>query len=661
MLTATGVVATACGAPPAPPEEETEAPPEEEEAEPAEEEAEPAEEEAEVASKYTEAPMLAAMVEAGDIPPVDERLPTAPLVLEPVEEVGQYGGTWRRVDDGDGLGWWKQASYTENFAKWKRDVSGIRSNIFESWEWNDDATELTAYLRKGIKWSDGEPMTVDDYLFYWNDMVLDESISFVTPPETRVEGEPMQLEKIDDYTMKFTFAASHPLFLDLCARGHYHSANQLVPKHYLQQFHPAYGEGVEDDSDLVDHYNNRQQYPDMPTLNAWKVIDFASGERATFERNPYYWKVDSAGNQLPYIDRVETEIAEENAGDLIVLKAAAGELDCQVRDVALRDVPVVMENAENGDYRVIMWDRGDYAWPWLMLFYDYEPDPAMEDLMYNQQWRQALSHAINRDRINEVVALGLATPRQFALSAESAEFQTPEGREVYEQWSTSYIEYDPDLAASLLDEAGVVDVDDDGFREKPDGSPLELIISVDSGDTKSIDSIDLVKEDWESVGIKTTIDPVEWSVFGQRVEAGQVMIRAWGSAAAWGLISASAVWAPIEGVSYCGGGQRIGQYYQTGGEEGVPPRPGSMLEKLQDLYGEIISIVDREERQAKLLDAYRIHIEEGPITLGTVGEHPSPVIVKNNFRNVQENGLVAAWDLAYPGTADPEQFFIEQD
>jgi peptide/nickel transport system substrate-binding protein len=654
-LTAAGLAATACGQQP-----DMTATPEEEEATAVPPTEVPAEETEEAASQYSESPMFSDLVDSGELPSVDERLPLSPLVLELVEQVGEYGGTWRRIDSGDGMGWFKQVYATENFAKWTRDVKGIRPNVFESWEWNDDATELTAYLRRGIKWSDGTPLTIDDYVFYWEDMVLNEDISFVTPSETRVEGEPMGLEKVDDFTAKFTFAASHPLFLDLCARGFYHSASHLVPSEYMKQFHPDYGEGVEDDTDLVDHYNNRQQYPDMPTLNAWRTVEFSSGERARFERNPYYWKVDPEGNQLPYIDVVESEIAEDNAGELIVLKASAGELDCQVRDVSIRDVPVVMEGTEDGGYRVIMWDRGDYAWPWLMLFYDYEPDPAMEDLMYEQKWRQALSHAINRERINEVVALNLATPRQAALSAESPEFQTPEGREVYEEWANVAVAYDPDRAASLLDEIGVVDDDGDGFREKPDGSPLNLIVSVGSGDTKSIDSMDLVKEDWEAVGLKTTIDPLEGSVLGQRTEAGEVMIRAWGSAAAWGLISAAPVWAPVEGVGYCVGGQRIGQYFQTNGEEGVAPRPGSALEQLQNLYAEVIQIVDREERQAKLLDAYRVHIDEGPITLGTVGEHPSPVIVKNNFRNVQEMGLVAAWDLAYPGTADPEQFFIEQ-
>jgi peptide/nickel transport system substrate-binding protein len=352
------------------------------------------------------------------------------------------------------------------------------------------------------------------------------------------------------------------------------------------------------------------------------------------------------------------DIAESGSPtEFVALKAIAGELDMQVRDISLKDVPLVIENAEAGDYRVIMWNRGDYAWPWLILMYDY-PDEGIVDLMYTPEFRRALSVAINRERINEIVALGLAKPRQAALSPESPDFQTPEGKEVYEQWANSYAEHDPDQAKAWLEEIGVVDANGDGFRDRPDGSDLELIVDVDVNDQATIDALDLIKEDWEAVGLKMVINAIAGEVMDQRAQAGEIMIRAWGSAAAWGLISAATVWTPVEGVTYALGGVRIGQSYVSAGASGVAPRPGSALEKLQQAYTELISIADPAERTAKLLDAYRIHIEEGPLSIGTVGEHVSPVVVKNNFHNVPETGIVASWDLGYPGTADPEQFFI---
>jgi peptide/nickel transport system substrate-binding protein len=611
---------------------------------------------------YNEAPMLAELVAAGELPPVDERLPPEPLVIEPVEQVGVYGGTWRMLDENNRLGFTSMTTGVEGLMKWNRDASGFRPNVLDTIEWNDDATELTVHFREGIRWSDGEPLTVDDYLFWWNDMVLNEDIPLDPASGTVVNGEIMTLEKIDDYTMKYTFAAPNPLFLEVHSRGPWNSAQALVPAHYMEQFHPDYNSAVTDTTELMNRYNSetRLHYPDMPTLGPWRVTEYIADQIVTLERNPYYWKVDTEGNQLPYIDNIQVEIASGAVSEQVVLKALAGELDMQVRDVSLQDVPLILENADAGGYHVIMWDRGDFAWPWLMLFYDLADD-GLEDLMYNQQFRQALSHAINRDRINDVTALGLATPRQFSMNPEASEFQSEEGQAFYQAWSTSFIEYNPELAGSLLDEAGVVDVDGDGWRDRPDGTALEIPITMFPDDPKVTQSLELIEQDWEAVGINVVINIKTWEQYSAANEAGEVVVFAWPSAAGWGLLSAPSVWAPVEGVEWAMGGMRLGQYFQTGGAEGVPPREGSMLERLQDAYAVAVSATTEEDRDAALLAAYQIHLDEGPITIGTIGQHPSPVIVRNNFHNVPEIGLVASWDLGYPGTADPEQFYMDQE
>ncbi|OQA47071.1 MAG: putative ABC transporter-binding protein precursor [Chloroflexi bacterium ADurb.Bin325] len=651
-----GGIAAACS--PAAPAPAPEAPAEPPAQAPAEQAAPAAEAAAEApASAFKEAPMLAERVAAGTLPPVDQRLPEEPLIMDPVESIGEYGGTIRMMDMGHLL----MTIGAEPLVKWKRDLNGTRPNVITSWKWNDEATELVAQFRKGIKWSDGEPFTVDDYLFWWNDMVLDETIGLSTPAATRVNGEPMQLEKIDDYTLKFTFAASHPLFLDLGARGYYNSAWFLVPAHYLKQFHPRYNSEYTDATEILARYNNRLQYSDFPVLYMYKTTDYKADDYVKLERNPYYWKVDPDGQQLPYIDKFDVKLipAGGSLTELAVLQSIAGNIDFQIRDFNLKDVPLLRENADKGGYEVRLWSRGDFAWPWLILYYDY-PDEGIVDLMYNQKFRTALSIAIDRDQINEVAALGLGKPRQAALSPESPEFQTPEGKEVYDQWVNLAATYEPEQAKALLDEINVKDVNGDGFRERPDGTALELIVSVAQGDTQSIEAMNLIKQTWEGVGIKTVVAPDEGSVFNQNVSAGNVMIRAWGSAAAWGLISASPVWAPVEGVSYCMGGARIGLYYQTGGKEGIPPRPGSMLETLQQRYTEVISTNDPTERTKKLLNAYRVHIDDGPLYIGTIGDHPSALVVNKKLKNVQNTGLVAGWDLGFPGTADPEQFYYAQ-
>jgi peptide/nickel transport system substrate-binding protein len=611
---------------------------------------------------FNEAPVLAEQVAAGELPPVEERLPAEPLVIEPVEQVGEYGGTWRMLDQNNELGFTLMTTGVEGFLKWNRDASGFRPNVLESWEWNEDATEVTVKFREGIKWSDGEPLTVDDYLFWWNDLVLDENVPVTPASGTVVNGERMTLEKIDDFTLKFTFAGPNPLFLENHSRGPWNSAQSIVPAHYLEQFHPKYNPEVTDTTELMNRYNTstRLHYADMPTLGPWRVTNYVADQLATLERNPYYWKVDTEGNQLPYIDNIQVEIASGAVSEQVTLKALAGELDMQVRDVALQDVPLIMENAEAGDYRVIMWDRGDFAWPWLMPMYDLADD-GLEDLMYMQEFRQALSVAIDRNRINEITALGLATPRQFSMLPQAEEFQSEEGQALYEEWANSFIEHNPEQAASLLESIGVVDTDGDGFRERPDGTTLEIFVTMFPDDTKVSQTLELIQEDWAEVGIRSTINIMTWEEYSAANEAGEVQIFAWPSAAGWGLLSAPTVWAPVEGVEWSMAGMNFGQYYQTGGAEGTAPREGSMLERLQQAYTAAAAATDAETRNAALLEAYRIHLEEGPINIGTIGQHPSPVIVKNNFRNVPEVGLVASWDLGYPGTADPEQFFIDQE
>ncbi|MCA0452449.1 MAG: ABC transporter substrate-binding protein [Chloroflexi bacterium] len=613
-------------------------------------------------SAFNEAPSLAEQVAAGTLPPVAERLPAEPLVIEPVEQVGTYGGTWRMIDQNNELGFTLMTAGVEGFLKWNRDASGFRPNVLEAYEWNDDATQLTAHMRQGIRWSDGEPLTVDDYLFWWNDMVLDENIPVDPASGTVVNGEQMTLEKTDDYTLVFTFAGPNPLFLENHSRGPWNSAQSIVPAHYMEQFHPKYNTAVTDTTELMNRYNTstRLHYPDMPTLGPWMVTSYVEDQLATLTRNPYYWKVDTEGNQLPYIDNIQVEIASGSVSEQVTLRAIAGELDMQVRDIALQDVPLILESAEAGNYHVIMWDRGDFAWPWLMLFYDLADD-GLEDLMYTQAFRQALSVSIDRNRINDVTALGLATPRQFSMLPWAEEFQSPEGEALYEEWANSYIDYNAEEAGSLLDSIGVVDTDGDGFRERPDGTPLELTVTMFPDDTKVSQSLELIQQDWQAVGIKTVINIMTWEEYTTANEAGEVQIFAWPSAAGWGLLSAPSVWAPVEGVQWAMAGMNIGQYYQTAGAEGVPAREGSMLAQLQEVYTRAVAATTAEERNAALLEAYRIHVEQGPITIGTIGQHPSPVIVGNNFHNVPEVGLVASWDLGYPGTADPEQFYMDQE
>ncbi|WDR05534.1 ABC transporter substrate-binding protein [Devosia rhodophyticola] len=606
----------------------------------------------------TGAPSLDADVTAGNLPAAAERVGEEPLVLEPVESVGQYGGTIRDISNED-LGMERMVQAVEPFAKFNRDANGFRPNVLKAWNWNDAYTEVTMRFRKGMKWSDGQPFGPDDFMFFWNDMVLEEDVGLSFPSGTVVNNKPMTVEKLDDLTIKLTFDGPNPLFIDFASRGHYQSAQWLVPAHYMKQFHPKYSDAA-DTQDLMARYNtaSRTQQLDMPTLNAWLATSYTAGQRLVTKRNPYYWKVDTKGQQLPYVDGFDTTLATADSfKQAVLLNTVAGKIDFQARDFNLGDISLLLQNQEKGEYKVKMWQRGDYAWPWIILMYDFN-DEGIVDLFYKQEFRKALSFAMDRNKYNQIGAYGLAKPRQFALSPESPEFQSPEGQTFYEKWSTSYIDHDAEGAKKLLDAIGVVDKDGDGFRERPDGTRLQLIIDMPTDDPETNSIMDLMKEDWDGIGIETILNPIAGSEMTVRAQNREMMIRSWPSASGWGLLSAATVWAPIEGVEWCVGGINLGRYYQSGGTEGTAPRPGSMLEKLQKAYGDAVAIVDPAERDKALLAAYEIHLDEGPVSLGTIGEHPSPVVVSNRLHNVQDTGLLGGWDLGYPGTADPEQFYF---
>jgi peptide/nickel transport system substrate-binding protein len=592
------------------------------------------------------------------LPSAAERVGAEPLVLDPVESIGQYGGVIHEIAD-DTSGFERMLQAIEPFAKFARDANGIRPNVLKGWDWNAAYDQVTLHFRKGMKWSDGAPFGADDFMFFWNDMVLYKDAGIAFPSGTVVDEKPMQVEKIDDQTIKLTFAAPNPLFIEFASRGHYQSAQWLVPAHYMKNYHPKYSSAT-DTKDLYARYDtkSRLDFVGMPTLNAWVVTEATPGQRKVAKRNPYYWKVDTNGQQLPYVDEIDTTITTADAfRQAVLLNSIAGKLDFQSREYNLSDVSLLLQNQEAGGYSVKMWNRGDYAWPWIILMYDYKDDGVV-DLFYQQPFRQALSYAMDRNKYNQIGAYGLAKPRQFALSPESPEFQTPEGKAVYDKWVSSYIEYDTEKAKSLLDALGVVDKDGDGFRERPDGTKLQLIVDMPTNDVEANAIMDLMKQDWEAIGLETVLAPSDWNTMSQRAQNREMMIRSWPSAAGWGLLSAATVWAPIEGVDWCMGGKNLGQYFQSGGTEGVAPRPGSMNEALQKAYANAVSTVDPAARDKALLAAYTIHLEQGPISIGTIGEHPSPVVVSNKLHNVQNTGLLGGWDLGYPGTADPEQFYF---
>jgi len=603
-----------------------------------------------LAVKYNEAPMLRTKVAAGELPPVEKRLPEEPMVVEPVEEIGQYGGTWHRA----GLGIADIAGINAGFAyeplvRRARDGKTVIPNLAKSWEISEDGKTFTFHLRKGIKWSDGVPFSADDLIFWYKDMLLNKEITPTFPGWLSPGGEPVVIEKIDDYTIVFRFAVPYGLFIQLLAGP---DAFQVIPpKHYLKKFHPAYTSQAELDKlmkETKDDYwyqlfgrkNDRWQNPDRPVLTAWQTKVPVTTGRLVQERNPYYWKVDPAGNQLPYIDRVVTEVIE--SPEVFNLKAMSGEIDMEYWHVSLTDYPLFAESSDKGNYRILLWKNGETGatiFPNQTLL----GDPVLRKLIHNRKFRIALSVAIDREEVNELIYLGKADPAWKAIIPESL-WDNKELRSLYE--------YNPERANKLLDEIGLTKRDAQGYRLRPDGKTLSLTIEGLSAFATLMQAFELVSGYWEEIGIKTTTKPLTYDAWWPRAYSSKAPILGYlMTRVQWPLYARD--WVAKDASTYWG--SLYGAWYDSGGIKGEEPTGD--IRKVQLLYDKIKATTDEEERNRLKDEVLRIDAEN-VFSIPLVGQYTVPAIAKNNFRNVPEKAVMV-WTMCHIGYLAPEQFFIK--
>jgi peptide/nickel transport system substrate-binding protein len=612
---------------------------------------------------FGEAPSLAALVEAGELPAVEERLPADPLITPVVDSIGQYGGTLRRGFTGPN----DHNNYTrvvyDDLVRFSPTGSEVIPHIASGWESNEDFTEWTVNLRAGSKWSDGQPFTADDIMFWYNDILLNEELMPAIPVWMQnADGTTATVEKLSDTAVKWTFAEPNTAFLlDLANKDGADAAiNNLafVPAHYLQQFHPNYAEAAELQAkvdaagfDTWTELFSVEALPHLsgmrPSMAAW-VPDGTTVSDQVFiiKRNPYYIGVDPAGNQLPYIDEVRfTFFADKEA---LNLAAVGGEIDMQGRHIAMANYPIFIENGPQAGYRVVTWPTfgGSDA---VVMFNQTWPGPEGE-MFRNKDFRIALSHAIDRDAIKELAFLGLGEARQGVPAPFHPYYPGDE-------WAFQYTEYNPDLANEILD--GVLpDKDADGFRTLPDGSPLDIEIGVVPAQFAAWADIgQLIVEDWADVGVKAHLELRERTLHFAMRPANELMSEIWNEDTTGFPFSGAPKFDPRSDPALTFA-PLVRTWYITDGAEGVEPAPE--IKQIVDIINE--AKVSPRGRQIELAQELFKIWSDNVYEIGTVGLTPmvQGVVVANaDLRNIPE---VAGndWPLRTPGDTRPEQYYYAQ-
>lgn len=583
---------------------------------------------------YQQAPSLAARVEAGELPPVAERLPQNPPVVVPFEEVGQYGGTLRLVDP-ISTSFSQATRYMEEglFSRSAPDGDFTYANLAESIETSDDLQTFTIHLREGVKWSDGTPLTSADFMFHWNDIVRyspDPSVSVesLVPGDMYVGGEPITLQASDDYTLIMQTAAPYAEWYRALAYYATPSRFGPAPRHYLEQFHPKYN-GAEDAIEAWSEFQTRNSItnPDRPGIGAWVTTEFNEGERVVMSRNPYYWKVDEEGRQLPYIDQLTGVYVGDT--EVLTLQLAAGSYDFMLGGIPLS--PVLFQEQERGNYRLIPNRLVRFMAlkinnTWMSLQDDSEEWDPLVELFKNPEFIRALQLGLDNERFTTAYAgpgleeyigttVGSMILHKYSSVASAEDMRTAELVDSRQEW----MRYDVEEANQILDELGLT-IGEDGYRQYPDGTRIEIPVGSYS-DWQPIGEITEVAAQAleENLNIKFNVETRPFS------DARDDFFEGYG--------------VPLSGFAYVGKRfvnnyvnidylhQRpITDYVNTNGTQGVEPYPELMadLESLWAVANEATTTTDAERRLELSIQAAQIMSNsylDYPLTMGGRDDH----------------------------------------
>ncbi len=705
LMILASMILTACGGGAAPAEEpaapaEEPAAPAEEPAAPAEEPAAPAEEEggcpvstvanpnglegnfpkqfelAEFEEKagctlsFSENPEMASLNEelnpGSDLPDVADRLPSEPLVMQTYVEIGKYGGRLRGISKSPESGTSDFLSTRHvGLVRFDDDMLTIVPDVAKGWEYNDDYTELTFFLREGHKWSDGEPFTSEDVDFWYNDLKSNKDYYEEVSSLWMFGGEPMKVEAIDATTVKFSFATPAPNFLTFMATTY---VQPFQPKHFLSQFHPDYNPEA-DANAVANGFDNwvgqfKLYYHDwkdtyhpydgpegtaftVPTLESHVLVE-ESTEFRRYIANPYFHQIDTAGNQLPYYNEAY-EIYSEDI-DVTILKLINGEIDWRMQTLELPRFPELKLNEADGGYRVFIPPTvGEYMYYTFNITHE---DPEMAKIFGDLRFRQAMSLAINREEIKEIVYLGKGVPQQaLPIDHVTVDF-------IKDEWLTQYTEYDPDAANALLDDMGLTERDADGFRLRFDGEPFVVLLQF-APQGGPVQNHELVKGYWEAVGVRIQLKEVTSDFYRTESSQNRHDIATWrNGGGATEVAGATQILVPPFGDFLdTRTGTKWNDWMKSDGADGIEPPED--VKSLYDLADEWKSYPIGSEENSRIgAEIVAIHAKY-LFQIGLVGQIPSPLVVNNRVGNFGEFTLKAyPYYWTYPFR--PTQWFINE-
>jgi peptide/nickel transport system substrate-binding protein len=623
---------------------------------------------------FGEAPPLAEMVKAGKLPPVAQRIPAEPMVVKPVHAIGRYGGTWRRAFTGpaDGENGNRIVS-TDKILFWDYTGTKIMPCIARDWRLSDDGRVVTIFLRKGHRWSDGHPFTADDFTFWYEDIYLNKDLQPTPHPDFMVNGKPGRLTKRDEYTVVFEFPEPNYLFVDILAGSTAMGGGQAtqqfmgrsmgayMPAHYLKPFLPKYS-SVEEVTrkakaagfdGWVSYIKSRWDWrlnPGLPVLGPWKTVSPINTPTWTLDRNPYYYGIDTQGNQLPYLDRISMGLAENL--EVVNLRAIAGQYDLQERHTALAKLPVFLENRSKGNYDVRLdpvLHSGD-----TVLFFNqaYEADPEIAKWMQTRDFRRALSLGIDRDQLNETFWLGLGTPGSIAPAESVPENPGPEWRK---KWSV----HDAKQANALLDTIGLSKKDSEGYRLRTDGKGrLRLELMAPAGAFINYGQVaEMIREQWKTIGIQGDVKELERNLTWAKMASNeqQIVVKVADGVEQLFLYPRNAL--PVD-LAECPMGHPIARWYASDGKQGKAPKDPELLRALELLRA--APGKKAEERRKVAQEIWKILVD-GQYIIATIGQSPAQMgvrIVSRQMGNIPAR-QVNAQHARTPCSSHPATFFFK--